>query len=39
MNDGKVLHMCCCAHILNLIVKVGLEPLKDATQNILESVD
>jgi hypothetical protein len=38
MNDGKVLHMGCCAHILNLIVKDGLEPLKDAIENIRESV-
>jgi hypothetical protein len=38
LNDGKLLHMRCCAHILNLIVKDGLEPLKDAIENIRESV-
>ena len=30
MDDGKFLHMCCFAHILILIVKDGLEQLKDA---------
>jgi hypothetical protein len=30
MVDGKFLHMCCFAHILILIVKDGLEQLKDA---------
>ncbi|CAO2206368.1 unnamed protein product [Urochloa humidicola] len=30
--------MCCSAHILNLIVKDGLEELKDAIENIRDSV-
>jgi hypothetical protein len=38
LNDGKLLHMRCSAHILNLIVKDGLEVLKDATENIRDSV-
>ena len=38
INDGKVLHMHCCAYILNLIVKDGLEHLKDAIENIRDSV-
>jgi hypothetical protein len=38
LNDGKLLHMRCSAHILNLIVKDGLEVLKDAIENIRDSV-
>jgi hypothetical protein len=38
LNDGKQLHMRCCAHILNLIVKNGLEHIKTAIENIRESV-
>ena len=38
MADGKFLHMRCCAHILNLIVKDGLEKLNDAIENFRDSV-
>ena len=38
LNDGKLLHMRCSAHILNLIVKDGLDVLKDAIENIRDSV-
>jgi hypothetical protein len=37
-NDGKLLHICCSAHILNLIVKDGLEELKDAIEYIHDSI-
>ena len=29
LRNGTLLHMCYCAHILNLIVKDGLEVVKD----------
>lgn len=38
LNDGKLLHMRCSAHILNSIVKDGLDVLKDAIENIRDSV-
>ena len=38
MADGKFLHMHCCAHILNMIFKDGLEKLKDAIENFRDSV-
>lgn len=36
--EGTLLHMCCCAHILNLVVKDGLDAMKSAIENIRESV-
>ncbi|KAH7688789.1 Tam3-transposase (Ac family) protein [Dioscorea alata] len=36
--DGKFLHMRCCAHILNLIVKDGLDVINNAIENIYDSV-
>ncbi|CAN0908223.1 Zinc finger BED domain-containing protein RICESLEEPER 2 [Linum grandiflorum] len=38
IRDGTLLHMRCSAHILNLIVKDGLDILKDGIENIRESV-
>ncbi|KAM0876653.1 hypothetical protein ACQ4PT_036030 [Festuca glaucescens] len=36
--EGTLVHMHCCAHILNLIVKDGLDVMKSAIVNIRESV-
>uniref|UniRef100_A0A8R7JZB2 AC transposase n=1 Tax=Triticum urartu TaxID=4572 RepID=A0A8R7JZB2_TRIUA len=38
MLGGKLLHMCCCAHILNLIVKDGLAGLGDGIERVRDSV-
>lgn len=36
--DGAVLHMRCCAHILNLIVKDGLATIESSLSRIRDSV-
>lgn len=36
--EGRLIHMRCCAHILNLIVKGGLEIIGDAIEKIRDSV-
>lgn len=38
IRDGSLLHMRCCAHILNLIVQEGLQVIKDGIENIRDSV-
>ncbi|GJV30423.1 zinc finger BED domain-containing protein RICESLEEPER 2-like protein [Tanacetum coccineum] len=38
IHDGSHIHMWCSAHILNLIVKIGLNVIKVAIENIRESV-
>jgi hypothetical protein len=38
MLNGKYLHMCCCAHVLNLIVKDGMRVMEEGTGRVRESV-
>ncbi|CAJ2637459.1 unnamed protein product [Trifolium pratense] len=38
ISDGSLLHMRCCAHILNLTVQDGLQVIKDGAEKIRDSV-
>ena len=38
LNDGSLLHMHCTAHILNLIVRIGLDVIKHAIDNVRDIV-
>ncbi|CAI9266349.1 unnamed protein product [Lactuca saligna] len=38
MMNGDLFHMCCCAHILNIIVQDGLSLIKSEIERIRESV-
>ena len=38
IKEGSLLHMHCCVHILNLIVKKGFGVLKDEVENILDNI-
>ncbi|MBA0607038.1 hypothetical protein Godav_019405 [Gossypium davidsonii] len=36
--NGKLFHVCCCAHILNLLVHDGLSEIDDIIDNVKESM-
>ncbi|MBA0759639.1 hypothetical protein Gotri_022493 [Gossypium trilobum] len=36
--NGKLFHVCCCAHILNLLVHDSLSEIEDVIDNVKESV-
>lgn len=38
MLDGQLIHMCCAAHILNLIVKDGMSVLEQGIERLRDSV-
>ena len=38
LNGGSLLHMHCSTHILNFIVKISLDVIKHAIDNVRESV-
>jgi hypothetical protein len=38
MLDGRLLHMCCAAHIINLIVKDGMVIMDKGIERVRDSV-
>ncbi|KAL4190409.1 hypothetical protein AMTRI_Chr07g75500 [Amborella trichopoda] len=36
--EGKIFHLCCCSHVVNLMVQDGLEVIQEVLQKIRESI-
>ena len=37
--NGRLFHVCCCAHILNIMIQHGLEQVKSIIAKVQDTVD